>query len=131
MALYSHQPYQWVTEGPDADQEIAAPGYENVWICQLGRASVDGSFQDFITAITQAELNVRGLEVQFDSPGNGVLEFDFTGPLILDGVEISMADYPRFDNPYAQVGFGELVYEISYQGMELYLDFANGVREIR
>ena len=131
VALYSHQPYQWVTEGPDADQEIAAPGYENVWICQLGRASVDGSFQDFIAAITQAELHVRGLEVRFDSPGNGVLEFDFTGPLILDGVEISLTDYPRFDNPYAQIAFGELVYEISYQGMELYLDFANGVREIR
>jgi hypothetical protein len=60
-----------------------------------------------------------------------VLEFDFSGPLTLDGVEIALTDYPRFDNPYAKVAFGDLVYEITYQGMGLYLDFGEGIRELR
>ena len=52
IALYSDQPYQWITKGPDADQEIVAPRYKNVWICQLGRASMDGSFANFVSAVT-------------------------------------------------------------------------------
>jgi hypothetical protein len=130
VALYSYQPYQWVTEGPDADQEIAAPGYQNVWICQMGRAPVDGTFQEFIEAITSAELSVDGLDVQFDSPGNGLLEFSWTGAFILDEEEVPLSDFPRFDNPYAQVEFGDLVYEIIYQDQCLILDFEQGTREI-
>jgi hypothetical protein len=131
IALYSQQPYEWITTGPDTEQEIAAPGYKNIWICQLGRASKDGSFQDFITSITQAELNIKGLQVQFDSPGNGQIEFGWTGTLKIDGMTVPITDYPRFENPYAQVEFGSLVYEISYLDMQLILDFKNGTREIR
>jgi hypothetical protein len=128
VALYSSLPYQWVTSGPDADQEIVAPGYRNAWIIQLGRASVDGSFQDFISAITNADLSVSGLRVRFDSPGNGVVAFDWRTKLTLSGQEIPLTGYPRFDNPYTHVDFGSLVYVIKYQGLELSLDFATGSR---
>jgi len=131
VALFSQKPYQWVNEGPDKGQEIAAPGYKNVWICQLGRKSTDGSFQDFIKAVTQAELEFRKLKVRYNSPGNGVLEFNWTGPLTLDGVEVQLSDYQRFENPYAQVAYNSGVYEIAYRGMGLFLDFADGVRAIR
>jgi hypothetical protein len=131
VALHSQLPYQWVTTGPDADQEIVAPGYKNVWICQLGRASVDGSFEDFIASVTGAGLTVDGLNVQFDSPGNGLLKVGWTGPLTLDGANVPLTGYARFDNPYAQVDFGSLIYEIQYQGMRLKLDFKDGVRTVK
>jgi hypothetical protein len=130
VALYSAQPYQWVTEGPDADQEIAAPGYKNVWICQLGRLSVDGTFEDFIGAITGAQLSVDGLQVEFDSPGNGLVEFGWADQFTLDQEAVSLSGYPRFDNPYTQVDFGSLLYEITYQNLWLRLDFEQGTREI-
>ena len=131
VALYSDQPYEWVASGPDAGQEMIAPGYKNVWICQLGRASMDGSFQDFIEVVSGADLRVKGLNVAFDSPGNGFLEFGWTGPLTLDDAEIALSGYPRFDNPYAQVDVNSLVYEIEFDGMGLFLDFEEGVREVR
>jgi len=131
IALYSDKPYQWVTEGPDANQEIAAPGYKNVWICQMGRKSVDGAFQDFIEAVTRADLEVGKLLVSFDSPGNGVLDFSWNDPLTLDGVEVPLSGYPRFDNPYTQVAFNSGVYEIEFAGKGLFLDFEAGVREVR
>jgi hypothetical protein len=130
VALYSHQPYQWVTEGPDAGQEIAAPGYKNVWICQMGRASVDGSFEDFITSIIDADLQVRGLDVQFNSPNNGLVEFGWTGPLKVDGIDIPLHDNPRWDNPYTRAAFGTQVYEIEFDGLRLLLDFEAGTRVI-
>ena len=93
--------------------------------------STDGSFQDFIKAVTQAELEIGRLKVRFNSPGNGVLEFNWTGPLTLDGVDVPLTDYHRFENPYAQVAYNSGVYEIAYRGMGLFLDFAVGVRVIR
>lgn len=131
VALYSSLPYQWITSGPDTDQEIVAPGYRNAWIIQLGRASVDGSFQEFISAITSARLSVSGLKVNFDSPGNGTLAFDWQGQLTVDLEQVPLTGYPRFDNPYTHVNFGSLEYIIEYQGMQLELDFSTGSRMIR
>jgi len=131
VALYSNLPYQWVIEGSDADQEIVAPGYKNVWICQLGRSSVDGSFADFISAVTNADLTVSGLNVQYDAPGIGDVAFGWEGGLTVDGQNVLLSGYPRFDNPYTKVDFGSLVYEIEYQGMSLRLDFEKGIRTIR
>jgi hypothetical protein len=131
VALYSYQPYQWQDSGPDAGQEIMALGYKQVWICQLGRASVDGSFREFIQAVSQADLSITGLQVHFDSPGNGVVAFDWTGPLTLDGEVVPMRDYARFDNPYAQVAFNSRVYEIRYEDLGLVLDFNTGVRQFQ
>jgi hypothetical protein len=52
VALYSHLPYAWQEEGPDAGQEVIALGRQNVWIAIIGREAVDGSFEDFIAAVS-------------------------------------------------------------------------------
>ena len=57
-AFYSHEPYQWVTEGPHADQEVIYLNPKNVWITQLGRKLVEGSFGDFIIDVVAALLDV-------------------------------------------------------------------------
>jgi len=118
-----------VTEGTDADQEIVALGRKNVWICQLGRASVDGSFADFIQAVTNADLAVAGLKVRYDAPGVGEVAFDWDGELSLDGEPIPLSGYPRFDNPYAQVDFGSGTYLVEHDGKSLELDFEQGIRK--
>ena len=131
VALYSDQPHQWVTEGPDANQEIVAPGYNNVWICQLGRASVDGSFAEFVSAVTNANLTVSGLQVRYEAAGIGDVTAGWDDDFVVDGQNIPLDNYPRFDNPYTHVDFDSLVYEINYQGMTLYHDFKKGVRATR
>jgi hypothetical protein len=128
VALYSDRPYQWTTSGPDADQEVIVLGYQNVWICQVGREAVDGSFDDFTQAITTAGLSVRGLQVSFDAPGLGLATFDWQKPLVVGGKEIPLRGYSRWDNPYTQASFGSLQYRIEFQGLWLELDFNNGSR---
>jgi hypothetical protein len=66
---------------------------------------------------------VRGLQVEYQAPGAGLLKFGWEGPLTVDGHIVPLRDYPRFDNPYARVEFGEKVYRISFEGEELVLDF--------
>jgi len=133
VALYSHLPYEWQTEGPDAGQEIIAVGGENVWVCQVGRRAVDGSFEDFIAAVSGARLEVtgRGPEtvVVYGAPGLGEVRFGWEGPLTVNGNEVPLGDYPRFDNPYCRADFGAGLYRISLGDAELTLDFRTGVRE--
>jgi hypothetical protein len=131
VALYSDQPYQWTETGPDAGQEIIALGYQNVFICQMGRKTVDDSFEDFVRAVTEADLTVTHLKVKFNAPGLGLMTFDWEGPFMVAGNQIPLRDYPRWDNPYTKVEFGNLVYFIEYGGMSLLLDFNDGVRTIK
>lgn len=130
IGLYSHLPYSWVDTGPDANQEIVAPGYQNVWICQLGRRAIDGSFEAFVESLSQASIRVEKLRVSFQSPGIGNVKFGWREPLEINGQVIPLDGYPRFDNPYAFVPFGSMYYEIAYNDKRLILDFENAVREI-
>jgi hypothetical protein len=130
VALYSHQPYEWQTEGPDAGQEVIALGRRDVWLCQLGRRAVDGSFEDFVAAVTGAELEVRGLEITYQAPGIGEVTFDWDGPLRVDGREIPLGGYARWDNPYTQAEFGTGQFVIEHSGRRLELDFERGTREM-
>jgi len=129
VALYSHLPFEWVSEGPDADQEVIALGRENVWIVQLGRKSVDGSFNDFVAAITSAPVNIVGLKVAYQAPGLGLVSFDWEGDLTLEGDAIPLDGYPRWMNPYTQAEFGTAQYVIAFQGQQLTLDFETATRE--
>jgi hypothetical protein len=130
LALYSQEPFEWVAEGPDAGQEIIALGRQNVWIAQLGRAAVDGSFEDFIKAVAAAPLDIHGLKVAYQAPGLGLVRFDWQGDLTLDGEVVSLDGYPRWDNPYTQAPFGARHYTIEHNGVKLELDFERLERHI-
>jgi hypothetical protein len=130
IALYSHQRFDRQTQGPDADQEYIALGRHNVWIVQMGREVEDGPFEDFVFSITAAPLRISGLDVEFESPGNGLITFGWDQPLILEGEPITLRDYPRWDNPYTQSEFGQANYLIEYQNKKLQLDFENALRVI-
>jgi hypothetical protein len=130
VALYSHEPYEWVTEGPDADQEVISLSRKNVWVVQLGRKSVDGPFESFVSSVSSTPLNIRGLKVEYQAPGLGLVTFDREGDLTLDGEVIPLDGYPRWSNPYTQAEFGSDQFTIEYQGQSLFLDFESAERLI-
>ena len=131
VALYSDQPYKWTESGPDAGQEIIALGYQNAFITQLGRKAVDGSFEDFVQAVSTAALAVNGLSVKYDAPGLGQATFDWNNPFVVAGKPIGLRDYPRWDNPYTHADFDSAQYHINFGAKSLDLDFASGTRTIR
>jgi hypothetical protein len=130
IGLYSHLPHEWQTEGPDAGQEVIALGRKNVWIAHLGRRAVDGSFDDFVDAVSNASLEVHGLQVSYQAPGVGLVTFDWEGPLEVEGREIPLRGYDRWHNPYVQAGFGGSQYTIEFADAQLVLDFEHGTRQI-
>ena len=131
VGLYSHLPYEWQTVGPDADQEVIALGRQNIWITQLGRKSVDGEFTDFVEAVSQASPEIAGLKVEFASPGNGIISFAWDGPFQVDGEDVSLRDYPRWDNPYAQAEFDtRQILNRVRRSVVLSLDFDKNLRQL-
>jgi hypothetical protein len=128
IALYSHLPRQWVTSGSEAELEIGAPGFENVWICQVGRKANDGAFSAFIDSIRSAAVTVEKLQVRYNSPGNGDLQFGWSTPLLLNGTAIPLHGYPRWQNPYTHTEFGAEQFRIACKDKRLELDFHSGLR---
>jgi hypothetical protein len=68
--------------------------------------------------------------VDYQAPGIGALTFGWKRPLMVDGEDVPLDGYPRWDNHYLQAAFGDLQYTIAFEGMRLELDFASGIREL-
>jgi hypothetical protein len=85
LALYASQGMSLIKEGPHAYRELRSEGTENVWIVQMGRAAVDGSFSDFQEQVLALAVDVNGLEVQFETLRGEHLAFGWRGPLVRGG----------------------------------------------
>jgi hypothetical protein len=122
IGLFSQHPLTW-HEDQHAETraliELRADSPANAWIVEMGEASHWDSFAQFVEAVSSAPVSVDGLEATYHSPTLGVVEFGWHSPLRVEGAEVELHNYPRFDNPYCQAEFGTGKARISYQG-EIY-----------
>jgi hypothetical protein len=138
LGLYSMQSYIWGTYKPcpedeqielrESTEEIIADGAQNIWICQMGRKAEDGSFAAFVQKTSAAEITFKGLNVEFQSPGIGLVCFGWESPLSVDGVEIPLHDYLRYDNPFVRAEFPSDEIQVAAGELELYLNWRTGER---
>jgi hypothetical protein len=133
IGLWSKRPTSWLeydssrfaTRGMTEPFDlIAEGGPDNVWIVEVGRAPEWASFDVFVDAITGADVEVGDdLSGVYVSPTRGEVRFGLDGPFEVDGAEVTLADYPRYDNPWAEVAFDSRQYRIEADGWVLELDF--------
>ena len=158
VALWSWRPTSWRSGQPEVFQNggldfdlVATGGATNVWIVECGSQSEWASFEAFREAFlkppspndpAQPRITVvgplpdadgdhfpDGFDVSYISPSQGAVTFGWTAPLVVDGEEIPLSGYKRFDNAYAQVEFDDTRYEVSDGKFSLLLDFATNSRE--
>lgn len=129
VALWSEAPVTWSPSGVFGGEGLVAAARRNVWVCQLGRQSVDGPFKEWTARIAAARIVASDSSVSYAAPGVGQVAFAWEGPLRVDGREIPLHDYARFDNPYARVPWGQGRYEIAHAGQKLVIDFARNVHQ--
>ena len=67
-------------------------------------------------------------EVTWDSPSQGALDFGTQGPLTVDGTEVALDGYPRYENPWTTVPFDADDLSIAAGRFSLGLDFATWTR---
>jgi hypothetical protein len=122
LALHAAQGMTLVASGNDALRELRSPGLRNVWLCQMGRAELDGSFEAFRRAVLAAGATVNGLQVEWQTIRGERLAFDWRGPLLVDGKEEPITDFRHVESPYALADFPAESMEIGYGQDLLRLD---------
>jgi len=130
LALHSRNKAGWIEKGKWAGVELRARGLQNIWICQMGRKADNGSFQEFVRQVSNAELKFKGLEVCYQSPSLGEVRFGWTGPFTANGKEVPLTRPVRYHNPYVRAGRFDKRIEVKAGGARLILDFENGERII-
>ena len=128
VALWSKQPTAWSEHGVLGGDGLVAEGRQNIWICQLGREAIDGSFAAWTEKISAAPVafDAAALAIDYRAPGLGKISFGWDGPLRVDGRPEPLTDYARFDNPYCISPYGSGRYDIAHAGQRLVIDFKTG-----
>jgi hypothetical protein len=119
LALYSQNPTTWSTAN---DYELIADGEENVWIVELGDATANGEFSQFVSDIENAKVTI-GSDVEYDSPSQGLVVVGREGPMTVAGQTVDLGPYDRWDNKYATQAYGTNDTIINFNGERLDLNF--------
>jgi hypothetical protein len=109
--------------GDDAGRELRSAGLRNAWLCQMGRAAVDGSFADFRRGVLAGRVAVNDLQVAWDTIRGERLDFGWAGPLLVDGAAEPITGFKHVENPYALAEFPAEQMDIGYGEDMLRLHF--------
>ncbi len=82
-----------------------ANGHANVWVTEMGSQAQNGSFQSFIKQFETADLSGDTFQIAYQSPSLGTMTFGWNSSLTVNGYEIQINDYDRYDNPYMKEAF--------------------------
>jgi hypothetical protein len=148
VAVWSWRPVAWREHDPatvftndltDPFELVAAGGPDNVWVIEVGDADRWQDFERFVAAVTSVPVGVvdhgwsdagghRGFDVAYSSPAEGLLQVGWEGPLLVDGREVAVVGYPRFDNPFAEVAADDTAVTVADATGSFTLDLVAGTR---
>jgi len=123
LALYASNGLSLVKRGPAAYRELRAYGRETVWICQMGRAALDGDFESFQEKVLGLNVDVHGLVVCYSSLRGETFSFGWDAPLVRDGVKEPLSGFKHYENPYCitelsasemDIRFGDYVMRLAF-----------------
>ncbi len=127
VGLYSYMDTYWAS-----DYELRADGFKNLWIVELGSIDEFGSFAQFVSDIQQSQIQVipqaLGYNVRYSSPSQGLISVAWEDPMNVDGSEVDLGPYPRFENYYCQQDFGTKNTLIQFGTQSLVLNFNTASR---
>ena len=126
IALYSQNGYRWMEDKHDDEHpiiELRADTPDNIWLVEMGSREQSGNFSAFVEVIKSADLTCEGLNIRYESPSQGPLQFGWEGELQVKGEVVNLHNDSRFDNPYCQAAFGDTTYTIRHGDDELTLSY--------
>ncbi len=123
VALGASQGLSLVRRGPAAYRELRSPGRQNVWVCRMGRAAVDGDFDAFQDSVLGLTFDVEGLNVRLETLRGEMLSFGWQGPLLRDGQEEPITGFKHYENPYCTAELGAEIMDIQLGEYVMRLQF--------
>jgi hypothetical protein len=129
LAITAARGIELVTLGDNAFRELRSDGVQNVWLVQMGRAALDGSFTDFQEKVLARPLTFGDLDVRYETLRGQVLTFGWQGPLALDGEAQPLNNFKHMENPYCVVDFPVSSMEVTYGDLAMRLVFEKSQEE--
>jgi hypothetical protein len=123
LALTAAQGLNLIRRGHYAFRELRSYGQNNIWLCHLGRAALDGNFTTFQEKVLALEINFGDGNVHCKTLRGETLAFGWDGPLLRDGKEEPLAGFQHYKNPYSVTEMPCKVMEIRFNDDLLRLDF--------
>ncbi|MCI0477008.1 MAG: hypothetical protein L0Y55_12235, partial [Anaerolineales bacterium] len=124
LAITAARGLEFIQRGDSAFRELRSHGRENIWVCQMGRAALDGDFQSFQEKILALDIVYDGLSVRCPTLRGETLEFGWTGDFKRNGQVEPLCGFKHYDNPYCVAGLPASQMEIRYSENAMRLNFA-------
>jgi hypothetical protein len=100
IALTASRGLRWMTTGDNAHRELRSYGRHNIWLCQMGRRALDGSYAEFKRKVRSAKVEFDDLAVRLRSLRGDEIAFGWLGPFLLNGCEQQITGFKHYDSPY-------------------------------
>ncbi len=111
-------------EGKSAFRDLRSHGQNNIWVAQMGRADLDGSFAEFVEKVTSLDVTFGEDSVHLNSLRGESVDFGWQGPLLVNEEEQPIRDFLHFDNPYSNTELGSEKMSIQFMDLLMQLDFS-------
>ncbi|MBE0697602.1 MAG: hypothetical protein IH586_11835 [Anaerolineaceae bacterium] len=125
IALTAMNGLELIISGPSAYREIRSIGKKNIWICEMGRKAIDGSYENFKEKVLNHEKTISDLAFEMKKRNGDILSFGWDTPLLYNGNEQLIRDYLHFDNPYTSTALPGSQINISNSDYLLRLHFGD------
>ncbi|MBN1873117.1 MAG: hypothetical protein JXA33_02730 [Anaerolineae bacterium] len=100
LALAAARSFTLIKEGRNAYRELRSHGTHNVWVCHIGRAVLDGSFEAFQEKILALSVKFEDLAVQLPTLRGETLAFGWEGDFLRNGRPQPLANFKHYETPY-------------------------------
>jgi hypothetical protein len=119
-----------MTRGGNAHRELRSHGAQNVWLCHMGRAALDGDFGSFQSKILGLDVAFDELAVRCNTLRGETLEFGWEGPLVRNGQVEPVTGFKHYENPYCTSDLPSSAMDVRRGDVTMRLEFAEqqGVR---
>jgi hypothetical protein len=123
LAITSSRGFSLIKSGHYALRELRSYGHSNIWLCHLGRASVDGDFSSFKKKILALDIEHADDSVRFRTLRGDMLSFGWQGPFLRNHEEQPLSGFEHYEHPYVASKYPGRRLEIQYGDSLLRLKF--------
>ena len=124
LAITASAGLKLIKSGQNAFRELRAYGQNNMWLVQMGRAAMDGSFAEFMEKVTALDITFDEDSVHLTGLREQSIDFGWEGPLLINEKEQQITGFLHFDNPYSMTELGAKKMDIQFQDLLVRLDFS-------
>ncbi len=127
LAITASQGISITKSGHYAMRELRSYGHHNIWLCQMGRAALDGDFQSFQEKVLALDPKYADTFVRFSTLRGETLSFGWQGPFMLNDHEQQLSGFDHYENAFVSSAYPSRQLEIRYGESALRLEFGGAV----